>query len=153
MAMGRSLLSRRIKPLQLIVRILAVVALIAGVSLWQTWRQADAHRRWTREMERLGARVVVAGYEDSTRGFGRVPVVGEILTHRNQVELFVDDLETIDAVLARAAENPDLKRIWLDLTVFDRSVQSRIEQELPGMDVVPYTPGAGFSTPAPRGTE
>ena len=44
------------------------------------------------------------------------------------------------AVLAKAAEQPGLKRIWVDLTVFDRSMADRIEQQMPGMAVIFYTP-------------
>lgn len=147
--MPQSLLTRPINPVKLIVGLLLIAALAAAPALWHAWQRGAAHRRWAASMERLGALVVIAGYEDTSRGIGRVPILGEVVTHRSQVELFIDDPETFDVVLQRAAENPDLKRIWLDLTKLDRSLQNRIRQEVPGVDIVCYTPAAGFTTPAP----
>lgn len=148
-AVGQNLLSRRFKPVELIVGALVIAAVTAAPMCWRAWQRRVEHRRWTTSIERLGALVVTAGYEDTSRGIGRVPILGEVVTHRSQVELFVDDPETFDAVLQRAAENPELKRVWLDLTKFDRSMQNRIRQEVPGVDIVCYTPAAGFTTPAP----
>ena len=92
------------------------------------------------DVNRLGARAISAGYEDTSSGVGRVPILGEILTHRQQVELFLDNPVTADAVLDKAAELPQLGRIWVDLTVFDRSMADRIHQELPWVQVQFYTP-------------
>lgn len=134
---------------QVAVAAVAVAAVVCAVWGVGAYRRACDHRRWVEEMERLGVRVVIAGYEDTSRGVGRVPVLGELLSRRRQVEVFFDDPETIDAVLAKTAANPEVQRIWIDLTVFDESLRDRIERELPGMDVVSYSPGAGFTTPEP----
>ena len=143
--------SHRITP----AHILAVIAfgLFVGCALLAYQRvflPSAAEQRWMNDIEQLGARAHSAGYEDTSSGIGRVPILGELVTHRRQVELFLDNPATVDAVLDRATELPRLGRIWVDLTVFDRSMGDRIEQKLPGMDVIFYTPGPSMSQDARR---
>jgi hypothetical protein len=109
-----------------------MACLVLGVSAWL--RHAD-ELRWQREFQQLGAYAVTTGYENTSSGIGRVPVIGEIVTHRTQVELFLYDPASVDAVLDKAAECPNLGRIWVDLTELDRPIGDRIRQRLPGVDV------------------
>lgn len=100
----------------------------------------SAEQRWRSDIERLGARTVTAGYENTSSGIGRVPILGELVTHRRQIELFLDNPASVDAVLDKAMEFPQLGRIWVDMTVFERTMADRIHQKLPGMNVQFYTP-------------
>lgn len=119
----------------------ALVATLLGVSSYQRY---SARQRWSSEFERLDARVTIAGYENTGRWPIRVPILSEVLTHHSQAELFLYNPETVDEVLDKAQTYPELKRIWVNLNVFDRSMGGRIEERMPGMDVVFYTPGPGM---------
>ncbi len=126
-----------------LVRFLTAMALAIAVSssllAYRVVSRYRAEQRWRNEMTQLGARVITAGYGTESRTLQRIPILREFFT-RSQIELFVDQLATVDAVLAKAAEQPGLKQIWVDLTVFDRSMADRIEQQMPGMAVIFYTP-------------
>ncbi|MFO1091834.1 MAG: hypothetical protein U0992_00775 [Planctomycetaceae bacterium] len=118
-----------------------LVATFVGVRAYQ--RRA-AFQRMISDFERLGAKVMVAGYANRASSPIKLPIIDEILTHRSQAELFMYDRATADQVLAKAEQCPDIKRIWVNLNVFDRSMEGRIEQRMPGMRVVFYTPGPGM---------
>ena len=115
------------------------IAVSSSLLAYRVVSRYRAEQRWRNEMTQLGARVITAGYGTESRTLQRIPILREFFT-RSQIELFVDQLATVDAVLAKAAEQPGLKRIWVDLTVFDRSMADRIEQQMPGMAVIFYTP-------------
>ncbi len=142
--------SHRITPARILVAMAFGLFVACAVFVYRTYSQYAVEQRWMNDIEQLGARAHSAGYEDTSSGIGRVPILGEIVTHRSQVELFLDNPATVDAVLSRATELPRLGRIWVDLTVFDRSMGDRIEQKLPGMDVIFYTPGPSMSQDARR---
>ena len=76
--------SLRITP----ARILAVIAfgLFVGCALLAYQRvflPSAAEQRWMNDIERLGARAHAVGYEDTSSGIGRVPILGEIVTRRD----------------------------------------------------------------------
>ena len=116
-------------------------AIVLGVRAYQ---QRSARQRWSSEFERLDARVIIAGDGGSADSRIQIPILSEILTHRSQPELFLYNPKTVDEVLDKAQQYPELKRIWVNLNVFDRSMRNRIEERMPGMDVIFYTPGPGM---------
>lgn len=118
-----------------------LLALVVGV---RGYRDYAARERWSAEFQRLDARVVIAGYGGSSESPVQIPVLSEILTQRSQAELFVYNPKTVDEVLDKAQRYPELKRIWVNMNVFERSMRDRIEERMPGMDVVFYTPGPGM---------
>lgn len=126
-------------------RILIALAFVLSLATFGVFAnrartQYALEERWKSELAAVGARAVTAGYKNTPSGIGRVPILGDVLRHRSQLELFLDNPATMDAVLDKAAELPQLRRIWVDLTVFDRSMKTRIQERLPDMDVVFYTP-------------
>ena len=134
--------TKRTRPFRLARFLTAMVLTIAVIGSLLAFRIVSGYRaeqRWRNDMIQLGARVITAGYGTESRTLQRIPILREFFT-RSQIELFVDQSATVDAVLAKAAEQPGLKRIWVDLTVFDRSMADRIEQQMPGMAVNFYTP-------------
>lgn len=116
-----------------------VLAVFGSLLAYRMVSRYRVEQRWRNDMVQLGARVITAGYGTESRTLQRIPILRELFT-RSQIELFVNQPATVDAVLAKAAEQPGLKRIWVDLTVFDRSMADRIEQQMPGMAVIFYTP-------------
>lgn len=123
---------------------LAVAILLLASLAVRAYQRREVIKRIASEFERLNARVVIAGYEDSARWPIALPVVQEILTHRSQAEVFMYDPATTEQVLDAVEQRPEVKRIWVNLNVFDRSMQTEIEQRIPGMDVIMYTPGPGM---------
>ena len=97
-------------------------------------------QRWVSEFVRLGARAHAAGYRDASSWLERVPIVAKIVPPRSHVVVFLDNPAIVEAILDRATDCLRLGRVFVDLTVFDRSMRGRIEQRLPGVDVTFYTP-------------
>lgn len=137
------------------VRLLAVTAFGAFVACavlgYRAYSQHAAEQRWKNDVRRLGARVIVAGYDNTSFGIGRVPILGELIGHRRQLEVFLDNPATADAVLDKATECPQLGRVWIDMTVFERSMADRVQQRLPGMHVIFYTPANASQPSSGRG--
>jgi len=121
------------------------LTLIVAIALgWTLYQHHRARQQLVSELQRLNARVITLGYQDSSRSQVRIPILNEILTHHSQAELFLYDAKTADEALDVAARHPEIKRIWVNLNVFDRSIQQTIEAKLPGMPVQFYTPGPGM---------
>ena len=138
-AVGRISWLRRLAIAAIGLSVLA--ALVVGV---RGYRNYAARQRWSSEFQRLDARVVIAGYGGTADSPVQIPILNEILTQRSQAELFVYNPKTVDEVLNKAQQYPELKRIWVNMNVFDRSIGDQIEERMPGMDVVFYTPGPGM---------
>jgi len=132
--------SFRITLPRILVVMTCALVVVCAVFAYRSYSLHVVEQRWINDIEQLGSRAVTTGYEDTSSGIGRLPILGELLTHRRQVQLFLDNPATIDAVLVKAAELPTLGRIWINLTVFDESMGDRIRNELPKMDVGFYTP-------------
>jgi hypothetical protein len=121
------------------------LSLLGGVSLGvRSYRSQAAHKRMVAKLQRLNARVETFGYQDPSRSRIQIPIIREILTHHSQVEMFLYDASTAEQVIDIAREHPEIKRIWVNLNVFDRSMEKKIEQRIPGMRVQFYTPGPGM---------
>lgn len=136
-------------PGRVIARRLSLCALgaavvVAALLCVRAYQRRVAVQGMFSEFERLEAKVVIAGYADSSRSPIKVPIIREILTHRSQVELFMYDPATAEQVLEKAEQYPDIQRIWVNMNVFDRAMGARIEERMPGMDVIFYTPGPGM---------
>lgn len=131
--------SHKLTSTRVLIAIALGLVILGAIVGYKLFANHAAEQRFVAEMAQLGARVESLGYGRSS-GIGRIPILGEMLTTRSQIELFIDNPQTVDAVLDRAAEFPELKRIWVDLNVFERSIVGKIEQKLPGMDVIFYTP-------------
>lgn len=131
--------TRTFRSAKLLTAMVLTIAVIGSLLAFRIVSGYRAEQRWRKDMTQLGARVIAAGYGTESRTLQRIPILREFFI-RSQIELVVDQPATIDAVLAKAAEQPGLKRIWVDLTVFDRSMADRIEQQMPGMAVIFYTP-------------
>lgn len=123
---------------------LGVAVVIAAFLGARAYQRRAAFQRMLSDFESLGAKVVIAGYGNPSRSPIKIPIIDEILTHRSQAEVFMYDPATAEQVLVKAEQYPDIKRIWVNLNVFDRSMRERIEKRMPGMDVVMYTPGPGM---------
>lgn len=135
--------SRRIPWMRIVWAMALGLILLWALVAYRAYTRYAVEQRWMSEMERLGARTFSSGTENTSTGIGRVPVLGELVTHRRRIELFLDNPATVDAVLDKAAELPELPqlgRVWVDQTVFERSMADRIKQKLPGIDVIFYTP-------------
>lgn len=146
--------SRRVvRGRMLIALALALLIVTFGVLAHRARTQYAIEERWKSELEALGARAITAGYSSAPFWIGRVPILGEFVSYRRQLELFLDNPATVDAVLDKAAELPQLRRIWVDLTVFDRSMAKRIEEKFPGMDMIFFTPANSSASTSPGTTE
>ena len=132
----------------------AIALLFFGLSLLglRVYLQYAAVQQFRSHMERLDARVHVVGYRDIPTGIGRLPILGELLTTRRQVELTVENVETLDDVLEAAAQYPALDRININTAVFglhgSEGIVDRIRARQPDMDIVLYMPGPGLKPSA-----
>lgn len=134
-----------IRPMRLLAWMAVGLCVLAGSFLGvRAYQRYAAQQRWVSEFQRLNARVLTLSYADPARSQVRIPVINELLSHRSQAELFLYDAKTADQVLEKAKDFKELKRIWVNLNVFDRSMQKTIENTLPGMEVQFYTPGPGM---------
>lgn len=132
--------SRRITWTRIFWAMALGLILLCAIVAYRAYTRYAFEQNWMSDMERLGARTFSSATENTSTGIGRVPVLGEIVTHRRRVDLFIDNPATVDAVLDKATELPQLGRVWVNLNVFERSVADRIQQKLPRVNVVFYKP-------------
>lgn len=132
--------SRSRAPLQFFV---IVGCIFAGFVLSKMTKDSLRERegeRWASEFATIGVSASMSGAKDrSSSIFGSVPILGDILTHRSSLNFFVDDPAELDPALEMGAKCPLLARVWVQLNVFDRSVEAEIQKKLPGMSVQFYT--------------
>jgi hypothetical protein len=136
---------RRIRPLRVLASLAVAVALLTALFLGvRFYQRHTAQKQLVSEFQRLNARVIVLSYAAPAGSGIRIPILNESLTHHRQAELFLYDAKTADEALDKARAHPEIKRIWVNLNVFDRSMQKTIEERIPGMTVQFYTPGPGM---------
>jgi len=137
----------------LLQTVLGVVALEIALLALRVYVRYSAALRFRAEMGSLGARVILVGYRDIPTGLGRIPILGELLGTRQQVELCLQSPTTVDAVLNAAAVYSDLDRIYIDLAVFDlqeaEAIADRIRLQQPDRDIVYYTPRPALQAALP----
>ena len=57
-----------------------------------------------------------------------------------ELELYLENPETVDQVLEKLTSSPQIKRIWVNWTVFDDTPLQRISRTFPDIEVLPYKP-------------
>ena len=137
MADEQTIPPRRWKPWKMIALPLLALLVVGGFWGYVAYSQYAMEEQIIDEMARLNARVVRAGY-GSTSAIGKIPVLRDFISYR-QLEVFLRDKTTADNVLAKVREYPQMKRVWVNLNTFERSVAGKIEAIRPGMDVIFYT--------------
>ncbi len=128
---------RRWKPWKIIALPLLALLIVGGFWGYVAYSQYAEEERIIDEMARLNASVTRAGYGNSSV-FGKVPVLRDFISYR-QLEVFLRNKATADEVLAKVSGYPQVKRVWVNLNAFERSMAGRIEAIRPGMDVIFYT--------------
>lgn len=133
--------SRSRTPLQFFIVVACIfVGYIISVMTTDLLR-SRAGQSWSDEFARINVTAHLTGYEDRSASiFGSVPILGEILTHRSALNIFVDDPAELQPALDMATKCSMVERVWINLHVFDRAIEADIHKKLPGMKVQFYTP-------------
>lgn len=139
---------RRWKPWKIIALPLLALLVVGGFWGYVAYSQYALEERIIEEMAALNAHVTRAGY-GSTSVFGRIPVLRDFISYR-QLEVFLRNKATADEVLDKVREYAQVKRIWVNLNVFERSMSGKIEAIRPGLDVIFYTEAVPGQTAAKK---
>ncbi len=129
----------RVRKQILVVGLIALL-IVGGVVGWSRFGDYTEEQHFFAEVAQLGGRAVVTSSESTSSGAGRIPIIGELLTHQRHIQVFIDDPESMDDILSRCSEFGPVSRVWLAARFFQRSAEQQVQNRLNNADVTFYTP-------------
>jgi hypothetical protein len=117
----------------IVAGIASLVVVIAAVA-FHVHESRAFDQAWRSDLAGLGARVV------SSRVTYALPFVDFRVSQSTNIDVYVTKAATADAVVERATQNPELNRVFLFLSAFDRKtaddLATRIQQLRPDVQII-----------------
>lgn len=118
------------------VGIMTVIVVMISVAGWQLLRIRQFRER-QHQIEMRGARVILAGYSNSSHFPARMRFINMFFI-QSQIEVFLPSSEVADSVQDLLRDFPQCKRLWVHIDNVSPEAVERLKSMRPDVEYIRY---------------